>query len=314
MITGFLCVALLATASPEPPAAGATDDVKVRAVEAQKKANELYKAGRYDEALAAALYSYSLLPSARTAYNVGLIQKKLGQKEQAFERFAMAMDMASTTEEREQIEKQLVELGPALSPPRGWLRVESEPGGASIAVSPGVTTVAHTPFTLSLVAGAQRLVISLANYQTIQLEVTVQPGKGSRLVVKLKPVATAVAAGEPAPIKTVTATEPTPTARPSDQISAPTAPPPAQPAEPPGLGTLFWAGIGVGALGALVAVGCGASSAYFNSAVADPAADWSERELSAQLGLGAVIGTALGLLAGGAGTALAVTGWLGSEG
>jgi hypothetical protein len=314
MIAGYLCVALLVAAAPEAPEGGPAEDVKVRAVEAQKKANDLYKAGRYDEALAAALYSYSLLPSARTAYNVGLIQKKLGQKEQAFERFAMAPDMASSAEERDQIEKQLIELGPTLSPPRGWLRIESEPGGAAIAVAPGVTTVAHTPFTLSLVAGSQRLVVSLPGYQPAQREVTVQAGHGGRTVVKLTPTGSAVAVATPPTETPAPTVEPPVTATPAPPPVATTKPTPSKPPVQRELGTLFWAGVGVGALGALVAVGCGASGVYFNGAVADPAASWSSRETSAQLGLGVLIGAALGVLAGGAGTALAVTGWLGSEG
>lgn len=314
MIAGVLCWAVLVAAAAEAPAGSPAEDVKVRAVEAQKKANDLYKAGRYDEALAAALYSYSLLPSARTAYNVGLIQKKLGQKEQAFERFAMAMDMASSPEEREQIEKQLIELGPTLSPPRGWLRVESEPGGAAIAVAPGVTTVAHTPFTLSLVAGSQRLVVSLPGYQSAQRDVTVQAGHGARTVVKLTPTGSAVAATTPQAETTTPRVDPATSAAPTPPVVAPATPASRTPKAERELGTLFWAGVGLGAVGALVAVGCGAGSAYFNSAVADPAASWSSRESSAQLGLGSLIGAALGLLAGGAGTALAVTGWLGSEG
>jgi len=314
MIAGYLCLAVLATAVPEAPEGGPAEDVKVRAVEAQKKANDLYKAGRYDEALAAALYSYSLLPSARTAYNVGLIQKKLGQKEQAFERFAMAMDMASSADERDQIEKQLGELGPTLSPPRGWLRVESDPGGAAIAVAPGVTTVAHTPFTLSLVAGVQRLAVSLPGYQSAQRDVTIQAGHGARSVIKLAPTGSAVAVDTPPTETKPPEVVPAPTVPPTNPTVATATAVSSKPTADRQLGTLFWAGVGVGALGALVAVGCGASGAYFNSAVADPAASWSSRESSAQLGLGALIGAALGLLAGGAGTALAVTGWLGSEG
>lgn len=177
---------LLGLAAADPNASGASIEARrAQAVVWQKKADQLFSQGKYGPALEAAQRSYELFPTARTAYNVALIQIQLGQRESAFEQCVAALNLGPTASDLPLIEVTLAELGPQLIPPRGWLHVVTEPAPVEVTVVASSAGPQPSPHSFGAAVGAQRVRLRLPGYQTVERDVEVKAGEGIKLLVQL---------------------------------------------------------------------------------------------------------------------------------
>lgn len=269
----------------------ATEESELRrsAIRQQKRADALFRAGHFEQALAAAMTSYQLLPTPRTAFNVALIQSRLGRKQAAFDLLVQALDLKPSRKEHARIVGELAVLGPDLHPPQGWLRVTSRPAGARVQLVSDDRVLGHSPCAVPLPAGAHRVRLLLDGHLPVAVEVRVSPGLQANLESEL-----AIDAGsDPGPVgadvhvgSAVPALHDLPDA--SSTAGAEIAPLDEE------VGALFWLGAGLGGIGAIAAAAGGIGVVIANGQVADPRATWVQRQGAVGLGVGMLATTVVG--------------------
>lgn len=286
-------ILMLTVAAAAPVNSGATAEArKAQAVVWQKKADQLFSQGKYKRALAAAQRSYQLFPTARTAYNVALIQVQLGQREPAFDQCVAALNLGPTAADQTQIESTLAELGPLLTPPRGWLHVVTEPAPAEIVIAPATDRPRPSPFYAALPVGGYTVQAQLPGYRTAERTVEVAPGLRAEVLIALS--VAPVPADAPIVLveSAVARTQPAPPSPPGDeQVAAPSLAPgqtapvagaagPAEHGRP-----LLWTGVGLVGGGTVATLVSGFGWLVADTALGAQATPWSERQW---LGWGAV--------------------------
>lgn len=280
----------LAPAGSQP--AGGDDSAArmARAVELRQQAERALADGDLAGALRAAQASYEALPSGRTAYNVAVVQRALGQRDAAFEQLLAGLNLGPSPEVCAYIEEQLAEVGPALSPPRGWLTVETSPPGAEVEVE-GARAGQRTPVVLGLSAGEHTVTLRREGYRPAVAVAEVRVGAGAQLVQSLVPEPPAQAPQLMA-VERPTLAEVRAQRSSGDQPARSAgvgAPPSAASASSP---WLLGVGVSLAGVGGVALAACGAGVLVLDRQVSDPYQVWAARQQAAQLGTGAAVGAA----------------------
>lgn len=177
-----MMVLLLATAPLAQTSDADQEEIRQRAINYQKKADKYFQAGKFKAALKAAKASYKLLPSARTAFNVALIQVELGDREDAFDQLIAGLNLDPSTKVRSAIEQLLGEQGRKIK--RGWVVISSLPGGAGVKID-GVA-IGKTPTVVGTAPGPHSVELELEGYPTAERQTKVRAGQAQTVEVSFE--------------------------------------------------------------------------------------------------------------------------------
>jgi tetratricopeptide (TPR) repeat protein len=249
-LTGFRLL-LLAALLALPVAGGAADpppDPAAAARAAYRKGADLYKAGKYREAIAAFEAADRLKPSPALQFNIGQAWEKLGDPAAALAAFARYLRLDPSAPNREAVQKTVRTLEARLAATgRQMLHVTTDPPGADLSVDGAPTGKAPLdaayppgPHAVSAAApgrqAARRDVVLPAD-RSLEVNLVLEPGQD--------PAAAPLAARPPdAPLE---ATRPDPVPRPVERKNW--------------LGPIIAAGVGVVAAGAGIVMGLQARNA-----------------------------------------------------
>lgn len=235
------------------PTPAAPPDPAAAARAAYQKGADLYKAGRYREAIAAFEAADRLKPSPALQFNIGQAWEKLGDHEAALAAFARYLRLAPAAPNREAVRKSVGALEARLAATgRQMLHVTTDPAGAELSVD-GVAAgrspldAAYLPgaHTLAATAQGRRSVtrdVVLSLERSLAVELLLEPGEDPAA----SPVAASPLAATP-PGAPLEATRPDPAPVPVERKSW--------------LGPIIAGGIGVVAAGAGIAMGVQARNA-----------------------------------------------------
>jgi hypothetical protein len=181
---------LLALVAAPPPARG--DDI-AEAKARFRKGAELYRAGKWREAIAEFEAAYRLKPAGAIHFNVAQCREKLSEWPGALRGYhdylrevPDAKDRAAVRASIERIERRLAAAGVQA------LLVYSDPPGAAVALEgrPRGTT----PFHIVLPPGSYALALSLEGYEPVKEEVALSATASRAVDVVLRPAAPAPSA------------------------------------------------------------------------------------------------------------------------
>lgn len=258
-----LAVALAVAAAPpiladDPP--GDLAEARARF----QRGSDLYRRGRYREAVAEFEAAYRIRPHGSIHYNVALCREKLGEWPQALRSYHEYLRESPGAEDRAQVRAAMGKVEDRLSAAGVQaLLVSSSPRGAEVAVDGRPR--GRTPFVIALPPGSYAVTVELEGHAPATRQVDLSLDAHAVVEVTLRPgpstapeavaAAAAAPAGEPAASAgkpDLSAPAPGPAAA---DLSAPAPPPPA-----PGKRRV-WTWVAAGA--AVVAVGAGA---YYGTA------------------------------------------------
>ncbi len=248
----FLLAALLAlpvaAGAANPPAAPAADSTAA-ARAAYRRGADLYKAGKYREAIAAFEEADRLKPSPALQFNIGQAWEKLGDPEAALAAFARYLRLAPAAPNRETVQKTVKALeGKLAASGRQMLHVTTDPPGADLVVDGAAAGKA--PLDAAYPPGPHAVAATAPEHRTSSRDVVLPPDRSLEVNLVLEPgqdpvVAPPLAARPPdAPLE---ATRPDPAPLPVERKSW--------------LGPIIAGGVGVVAAGAGIVMGLQAKSA-----------------------------------------------------
>jgi tetratricopeptide (TPR) repeat protein len=244
----FLLTALLAL----PVAGGAADpppDPAAAARAAYRKGADLYKAGKYREAIAAFEEADGLKPSPALQFNIGQAWEKLGDPAAALAAFARYLRLDPAAPNREAVQKTVKTLEARLAATgRQMLHVTTDPPGADLSVDGAPTGLA--PLDAAYPPGPHAVSAAAPGRQTSRRDVVLPADRSLEVHLLLEPGQDPAAA---APLA----------ARPPDApLEATRKDPAPQPVERKSwLGPVIAAGVGVVAAGAGIVMGLQARNA-----------------------------------------------------
>ena len=158
-----------------------------------RQGNELRQKGSDQAALPFFQRAYDLLPSPRTAAQLGLVELALGYSLQAEEHLNEALSSPHhlwVSRNRQQLETALAEARKAI----GRIQVTGSPAGATVLInaSPAGTLPLSDPVKVS--EGSVKVVVKAAGFEEKMLKVNVAGGGNVKVVVYLAPAAGGAAA------------------------------------------------------------------------------------------------------------------------
>jgi hypothetical protein len=242
-----------AGADPSPPSStgpstGSPADPAAEARAAYRKGADLYRAGRYREAIGQFEAADRLKPSPALQFNIGQCQEKLGDQAAALASFARYLRLDPSAPNREAVQRSVKALEAKLAATgRQMLHVTTDPPGADLTVDGAAVGKAPLdaayppgPYQLGAEAPGRRSAarqVVLLPLQSLEVNLVLEPGQGPAAV----------------PVLTVNPAAPPPGA---------TVPEPApRPVERNWLGPIIAGGVAVVAAGAGVVMGLQARSA-----------------------------------------------------
>ena len=254
-MTGFrllLLAALLALpfagGAADPPA-GPPADPTAAARAAYRRGADLYKAGKFREAITAFEEADRLKPSPALQFNVGQAWEKLGDPEAALAAFARYLRLDPAAPNREAVEKTVRALeGRLAASGRQMLHVTTDPPGAGLAVDGAAA--GPSPLDAAYAPGPHAVAASSPGRRTATRDVVLPAGHSLAVHLVLDPVPEPAAAtplsAEP-PEAPLEATRPDPAPQPVERKSW--------------LGPVIAGGLGVVAAGAGIVMGLQAKNA-----------------------------------------------------
>ncbi|HEY6006501.1 MAG TPA: PEGA domain-containing protein, partial [Anaeromyxobacter sp.] len=180
-------LAVLALLAAPPPARG--DDV-AEAKARFRKGAELYRAGKWREAIAEFEAAYRLKPAGAIHFNVAQCREKLSEWPGALRAYhdylrevPDAKDRAAVRASIERNERRLAAAGVQA------LLVYSDPPGAAVVLDG--RSRGTTPFHIVLPPGSYALALSLDGYEPVKQDVSLPPAASRAVDVVLRPAAPA---------------------------------------------------------------------------------------------------------------------------
>lgn len=255
----LLAVALslpAAGARAEPPPAGAAvADPAAEARAAYRRGADLYRAGRYREAIAEFEAADRLRPSPALQFNVGQAWEKLGDVEAALAAFARYLRQDPGAANREAVERNVRSLEARLAATgRQMLHVLTDPPGAEVAVDGA--PAGRSPVDAAFRPGPHAITAAAPGRQAARRDVVLLPQRSLEVRLDLEPL-------PPPPPEIAAATPPALAATPPPPPLEATRPGPAPaPAEQKSwLGPIIAGSVGVVAAGAGLVMGLQARNA-----------------------------------------------------
>jgi tetratricopeptide (TPR) repeat protein len=254
-LTGFrllLLAALLAlpgAGAAADPAVDPSADPAVAARAAYRRGADLYKAGKYREAIAQFEAADRLKPSPALQFNIGQSWEKLGDHAAALASFARYLRLDPAAPNRESVQRSVKTLEARLAATgRQMLHVTTDPPGADLSVDGAAA--GQAPLDAAYPPGPHSLAAAAPGRRTTQREVVLFPLRSLEVNLVLEPgqdpaSASALAAQPPAP--PMGATLPDPAPQPVERKSW--------------LGPIIAGSVGVVAAGAGIVMGLQARSA-----------------------------------------------------
>jgi len=192
-ILPLVVAAAPALAAAAEPAAAEVDSRTLEAKARFKQGVELYRQGKWGEAVEEFETAYRLKPHGVVRFNIAQCYEKLGQVAQALKSYHLYLREVPQAEDRAAVEASISTLERSLSE-RGLqqLLVFSEPPGAELAVD--AQPQGRTPWSGELPLGSHRLTLAQPGFDGVSQEV--QLGQRSQLL-ELKLTATSIAAPPP---------------------------------------------------------------------------------------------------------------------
>ena len=239
-----------AGADPSPPSAtGPSTDPAAEARAAYRRGADLYRAGKYREAILQFEAADRLKPSPALQFNIGQCQEKLGDQAAALASFARYLRLDPSASNREAVQRSVKALEAKLAATgRQMLHVTTDPPGADLTVdgaavgkSPLDAAYPPGPYQIGAAAPGRRSAmrqVVLLPLQSLEVNLVLEPGQGPAAA----PVLTVNPAAPPPG-----ATVPDPAPRPVERKSW--------------LGPIIAGGVAVVAAGAGVVMGLQARSA-----------------------------------------------------
>lgn len=208
----------LLSVAPALGAEPAGDDATARAKEAFSAGQQLYKAGRYAEAVARFEAAYAAKPHPSIFFNIAKCWEQLGEVAKALRAFKDYLHADPDAKDRQSVEDAIANLERKLRA-KGLQQIVifAEPKEAIITVNGKL--LGTSPASTELPAGTHSLAVRADGYTAVERTFTMQLAKGSELTVVLEKAGSAATASSDAPVKgpelTPSATEQTAlTARP----------------------------------------------------------------------------------------------------
>jgi tetratricopeptide (TPR) repeat protein len=243
-----------ARAGPPPagaaPVAATAPDPADEARAAYRRGADLYRAGRYREAISEFEAADRLKPSPALQFNVGQSWEKLGDVEAALAAFARYLRLDPHASNREAVERNVKALeGRLAATGRQMLHVLTEPPGAEVAVDGA--PAGRSPVDAAFRPGPHAVTASAPGWQPARRDVVLLPQRSLEIRIDLEPLpppppAPATLAATP-PALPLEATRPAPAPEPAEQKSW--------------LGPIIAGSVGVVAAGAGVVMGLQARNA-----------------------------------------------------
>jgi len=246
LLAAFLALPGVAGAADPPDAPSAEPAAAARA--AYRRGADLYKAGKYREAIAQFEAADRLKPSPALQFNIGQSWERLGDHAEALASFARYLRLDPAAPNRESVQRSVRSLEARLAATgRQMLHVTTDPPGADLSVDGAAAGKAPLdaayppgPHALAAAAPGRRTAVRevlLPAQQSLEVHLVLEPGQD--------PAAPALAAKPPAP--PLGATLPDPAPQPVERKSW--------------LGPVIAAGVGIVAAGAGVVMGLQARNA-----------------------------------------------------
>ncbi len=235
--------------SPVAPTANPSADPATAARAAYRRGADLYKAGKYREAISAFEAADRLKPSPALQFNIGQAHEKLGDHAAALAAFARYLRLDPAAPNREAVERTVKALeGRLAATGRQMLHVTTEPPGADLSVdgaaagtSPLDAAYPPGPHAVSAAAPGRRTAareVLLPADRSLAVNLVLEPG--------MDPGAAPALAAKP-PAAPLDATRPDPAPEPVERKNW--------------LGPIIAGGVGVVAAGAGIVMGLQAKSA-----------------------------------------------------
>jgi tetratricopeptide (TPR) repeat protein len=246
LLAAFLALPGVAGAADPPDAPSAEAAAAARA--AYRRGADLYKAGKYREAIAEFEAADRLKPSPALQFNIGQSWERLGDHAEALASFARYLRLDPAAPNRESVQRSVRSLEARLAATgRQMLHVTTDPPGADLSVdgasagkAPLDAAYPPGPHALAAAAPGRRTAVRevlLPAQQSLEVHLVLEPGQD--------PAAPALAAKPPAPPPGATLPDPAP--QPVERRSW--------------LGLVIAAGVGIVAAGAGVVMGLQARNA-----------------------------------------------------
>ncbi len=175
---------------PPPPAHPIDEAAKARAQAAYEEARRHYREHDYEAAARATRRTFEAVPNASTALAYAVALERAGLPRDAFSACLLALDLDPTDEEHTAIAARILNLGPTLDPPMGWLRVEVRPARATLRLEGREIPAGRT---LGVQAGAWTLRVDADGYDPLERTVRVPPGAGVTVEIQLEETPSSVA-------------------------------------------------------------------------------------------------------------------------
>src|SRR5215831_13174006 len=163
------------------PAAG--EDVADEAQFHFARGNQLYRQGRFDDALSEFYASNRLVPNRNVQFNIARCLEQLRLYDEAFRAWSELLRGNPAPAERTSIEGSIDKLRPHLA----LLLVTSEPPGAEIyANRRDLGSLGVTPKLLALPAGKVTVILGLAGYRAVEVPVELAHGAQQQIAPALE--------------------------------------------------------------------------------------------------------------------------------
>ena len=148
-----------------------------------RRGAELYKRGRFDEALLEFFTSNRLAPNKNVVFNIARSFEALGRFDEAYQYYDACRAAEPSARERDAAAAKLKELAPRVA----LLTVTSEPAGATVYVDrKDLGGHGETPATMSLAPGTHKVLLEKEGFEPAEAAVTVRRGEkaGASLVLE----------------------------------------------------------------------------------------------------------------------------------
>jgi len=235
------------------PAGAAVSDPASEARAAYRRGADLYRAGRYREAIAEFEAAERLKPSPALQFNIGQSWEKLGDVEAALAAFARYLRLDPQASNREAVERNVKVLEGRLAVTgRQMMHVLTEPSGAEVAVDGA--PAGRSPVDAAFRPGPHTVAATAPGRQAARRDVVLLPQRSLEVRIDLEPAPPPPpGAGTPAALAATPPAPPLEATRP--------APPPAPAEQKSWLGPIIAGSVGVVAAGAGVVMGLQARNA-----------------------------------------------------
>ncbi len=238
-----------ATAGAAEPAAISPPDPAAAARAAFRKGADLYKSGKYREAISAFETADRLKPSPALQFNIGQAWEKLGDPAAALAAFARYLRADPAAPNREAVQKTIGALEARLAASgRQMLHVTTDPAGAELSLD-GVAA-GRSPLDAAYPPGAHTLAATAPGRRSATREVVLPLERSLAVDLRLEPVQ------DPSAASPLAATPP---GAPLEATRPDSAPVPVE--RKSWLGPIIAGGIGVVAAGAGIVMGVQAKNA-----------------------------------------------------